>query len=324
MGFGERLQREREMRGITLEEIANATKIGARSLRALEQEDFDKLPGGIFNKGFVRSYARYLGIDEEQAVADYLIASGQPQEDELGEGEPLKKLGSSWKPSPPPASGEPSRVPWRALTLLVLLGVLVILAVHYGGPVLQSSRRWLAGHHVPGISAEPPSSPVLPAAPMAGTTPQDAAQASPSPVADASSSPTLPAETASPAAPNNVPSAAGNSGPEDAPGNSTQTPARADNNAAAEPGQSDSGHEFVLVIRAREDSWVKVTADGKAVLSGVLTARREKTVHARQRITVIAGNAGGIDLSFNGKPQPPLGTDNQVRTVTFTRQGMQD
>jgi cytoskeleton protein RodZ len=72
--FGERLQREREMRGITLEEIAEATKIGTRSLRALEQQDFDKLPGGIFNKGFVRAYARYLGLDEEQAVADYLAA----------------------------------------------------------------------------------------------------------------------------------------------------------------------------------------------------------------------------------------------------------
>ena len=49
--FGERLQREREMRGITLDEIAEATKIGTRSLRALESEEFDKLPGGVFNKG---------------------------------------------------------------------------------------------------------------------------------------------------------------------------------------------------------------------------------------------------------------------------------
>jgi cytoskeleton protein RodZ len=72
--FGERLQRERELRGITLDEIADATKIGKRSLRALEEEDFGTLPGGIFNKGFVRAYAHYLGIDEEQAVTDYLAA----------------------------------------------------------------------------------------------------------------------------------------------------------------------------------------------------------------------------------------------------------
>src|SRR5256714_10994724 len=72
--FGQRLQREREMRSITLEEIALSTKIGTRSLRALEEEDFDQLPGGIFNKGFVRAYAKYLGLDEDQAVTDFLAA----------------------------------------------------------------------------------------------------------------------------------------------------------------------------------------------------------------------------------------------------------
>src|SRR6516165_9281541 len=74
--FGERLRREREMRGVTLDEISESTKISHRHLESLEQEDFDSLPGGIFNKGFVRAYARYLGIDEEQAVADYTAANG--------------------------------------------------------------------------------------------------------------------------------------------------------------------------------------------------------------------------------------------------------
>ncbi|HSA92379.1 MAG TPA: helix-turn-helix domain-containing protein [Terriglobales bacterium] len=75
--FGQRLKREREMRGIGLEEIASATKIGIRMLRALEDERFDLLPGGIFNKGFVRAYAKHVGIDEEQAVADFLVATGE-------------------------------------------------------------------------------------------------------------------------------------------------------------------------------------------------------------------------------------------------------
>ena len=73
--FGEKLRRERELRGITLEEVAVATKIGTRNLRALEEEKFSQLPGGIFNKGFVRAYAHYVGIDEEQAVGDYLAAN---------------------------------------------------------------------------------------------------------------------------------------------------------------------------------------------------------------------------------------------------------
>ena len=73
--FGDGLKREREKKKITLEEVAGSTKISVRMLRALEEEKFDQLPGGIFNKGFVRAYARHLGLDAEQAVADYLAAS---------------------------------------------------------------------------------------------------------------------------------------------------------------------------------------------------------------------------------------------------------
>src|SRR5579872_6613918 len=77
--FGERLRREREMRGITLEEIAHSTKIGTRNLRALENEEFHLLPGGIFNRGFVRAYAHFLGLDEEQCIADYNAAMAEKE-----------------------------------------------------------------------------------------------------------------------------------------------------------------------------------------------------------------------------------------------------
>ncbi|HXE90326.1 MAG TPA: helix-turn-helix domain-containing protein [Terriglobales bacterium] len=86
--FGQRLKREREMRGIGLEEISSATKIGIRLLRALEDERFDLLPGGIFNKGFVRAYAKHVGIDEEQAVADFLVATGEAPAPGAAEQEP--------------------------------------------------------------------------------------------------------------------------------------------------------------------------------------------------------------------------------------------
>ena len=77
--FGDRLKKEREHRGVTLEDISLNTKIGTRLLRALEDEKFDQLPGGIFNKGFVRAYARHLGLDEDQTLADYLAALGSNQ-----------------------------------------------------------------------------------------------------------------------------------------------------------------------------------------------------------------------------------------------------
>ncbi len=77
--FGTRLKQEREQRGITLDTVALSTKIGTRFLRALEEDHFDQLPGGIFNRGFVRAYARCVGLDEDQMIADYLTASGEAQ-----------------------------------------------------------------------------------------------------------------------------------------------------------------------------------------------------------------------------------------------------
>ncbi|MGC1492639.1 MAG: helix-turn-helix domain-containing protein, partial [Candidatus Acidiferrum sp.] len=75
--FGERLKREREMREVSLNEVTVATRIGSRFLEALENEDWAKLPGGIFNRGFVRSIARYLGLDEENLLAEYDLARGE-------------------------------------------------------------------------------------------------------------------------------------------------------------------------------------------------------------------------------------------------------
>jgi cytoskeleton protein RodZ len=69
--FGEHLKREREMRGVTLEEVAAATRISTRFLEAIESEQWDRLPGGAFTRGFIRSIARYLGLDEESTVAEY-------------------------------------------------------------------------------------------------------------------------------------------------------------------------------------------------------------------------------------------------------------
>jgi hypothetical protein len=77
--FGEKLRKQREQRGIELDAISNTTKISTRMLRAIEEEHFDQLPGGVFNKGFVRAYARQVGLDEEEAVADYLAALRESQ-----------------------------------------------------------------------------------------------------------------------------------------------------------------------------------------------------------------------------------------------------
>ncbi len=70
--FGETLKRERELREISLRQIAEATKINIRYLEALEENRFDVLPGGLFNKGFIRAYSTFIGIDGEAMVNSYL------------------------------------------------------------------------------------------------------------------------------------------------------------------------------------------------------------------------------------------------------------
>ena len=72
--FGEKLRKQREQRGITLDAISKVTKINTRMLRALEDEDFDQISGAVFNKGFTGAYAGQVGLDEEEAVTDYLVA----------------------------------------------------------------------------------------------------------------------------------------------------------------------------------------------------------------------------------------------------------
>ena len=78
--FGEHLKREREMRGVSLEEISAATRIGTRFLEALENERWNELPGGIFNRGFIRAVAHFLGLDEESLIAEYALATNDQLE----------------------------------------------------------------------------------------------------------------------------------------------------------------------------------------------------------------------------------------------------
>jgi transcriptional regulator with XRE-family HTH domain len=77
--FGEKLRKQREQRGLSLDAISTITKISPRMLRAIEEEHFEQLPGGVFNKGFVRAYARLVGLDEDEAVSDYLAALRESQ-----------------------------------------------------------------------------------------------------------------------------------------------------------------------------------------------------------------------------------------------------
>ena len=125
--FGERLKRERELREVTPNEVVVATRISLRFLEALENEQWEKLPGGVFNRGFVRAIARYLGLDEEHLLAEYDLARGD-QAPELATPENRIPQPSRWV------------VAGLALAALAVIAALVAAGV-YGWRRYSASRR---------------------------------------------------------------------------------------------------------------------------------------------------------------------------------------
>jgi len=275
--FGDRLRREREMRGITLDEITESTKISRRHLEALEGEHFDQLPGGVFNKGFVRAYARFLGIDEDQAVADYSAASNEQPE-------PEDKF-------PLEIHQEPNReLNPRRSPLPLVFGVAALVGVLMGYFFWLKSRP-----HGPEAAQQPDhqTSVVHDTAPAKGT-----------------SQPTPGQQNQAPA---HAPPAAAIVAPERLARENTAPP-------STEKKQADK--TFVVLVKAKEDSWVSIVADGKSVMQRVLIADRQKKVKAAKQIVVRTGNAGGIDVTFNGKSLGAIGNENEPRTLTFNSAGL--
>jgi len=254
--FGDRLRREREMRGITLDEIAESTKIARRHLEALESENFNQLPGGVFNKGFVRAYARFLGTDEDQAVADYSAANHEKPE-------PEDKF-------PLEIHAKPDReLNPRRSYLPMAFGVAALVGVLVGYFLWARSKPHIADPRP--VQAAIPSQPTaLNSAPQPSTS-GESAQAS--------------TATPTPAAPKNE-------------------------------------KRFFVLVKAKEDSWVSIVADGKSVMESVLNADKQKKIKAGQTVILRTGNAGGIEVSFNGRPLGALGNENEPRTLTFNAAGL--
>ncbi len=82
--LGEKLRQAREERGFTLSEVSEQTRISSSYLESIENDDYRILPGGIFNKGFVKSYAKFVGLNEQEALLDYshLLSEAEGSEQE--------------------------------------------------------------------------------------------------------------------------------------------------------------------------------------------------------------------------------------------------
>jgi cytoskeletal protein RodZ len=246
-GFGPALRQARERAGLSLADIARLTRIREAYLAALECEDLAALPPPIYARGYLRAYARLVGLDPDPLVAAFNRAVPPAPRPHAGPGEILIEPGAA----PSPALRYLRYAAWGALALgLFLTYVLIVQVIEFARPL-------------------PPS-------------PQAAATAVPSPGGRSvveGSPPPAPAVTPSP------------------------TP-------AALPG-------VTLTVSVYEASWLRVTADGERVFQGILEAGAARTWRAEREVTVRIGNAGGVDLTVNGKPLGPLGARGEVVTRTF-------
>jgi cytoskeletal protein RodZ len=134
--FGENLRRERELRGISLPEIAQATKISVRFLQALESDRLDVLPGGIFRRSFVKAYADYVGLDPDRMVSEFLSAHSD----------------TSAKAAEPAAPGAPRAS--RPLYRRLFFGLIVAIAT--------ASAIWMAHSHQAVVAPPAPAAVLAP------------------------------------------------------------------------------------------------------------------------------------------------------------------
>jgi cytoskeleton protein RodZ len=283
--LGARLKQEREKQGITLEQISLSTKIGTRMLRALEEEHFDQLPGGIFNKGFIRAYARSLGMDEEQAIADYLAASTTGTALNKSEANGHVPFAESPSQEEREENEEAGSLPWGIFATVLLT---VALGFTAWGFYSRESHKETRDSAVPATD----SSNVSPPASTNPSPPEQKPIESPGPSATASK-----------------------------PGRQTASIAASAPAASAIVG-IPATKTFLVLIKARQDSWISITVDGEVVTQETLIAPTEKSVRAEKEITIRAGNVGALDFEFNGEQLPVQGSVGEVKTLTFDAHGL--
>ena len=339
--FGTRLRLEREQRGITLDQISRSTKIGTRFLQALEQDRFEQLPGGIFNKGFIRAYARFLGLNEDQTVADYLAATSP--------GEPAPALPETAVP----VQAESERaggLPWGTFAMLLLVVALSFAIWGFytreqGAPVKHSVAT---NTNPSGSISTPASSPSsYSQMPPNGEPTTDSQKSS---AEGQTAQPEMPADSTPhprPAAPGSPSDSLGLAKPEpESPSSKMPVDSSPHPSPTAQSSPTDSlglpkaesqssltkapvsaaslvTASFIVHIKARQDAWVSIRADGKKVAEETLTGGAEESIRAANQVIVRTGNSGALDFEFNGQKVPTQGTYGEVKTLEFGPSGLE-
>lgn len=298
---GDTLRRERLQRKLDLDQVSHELKISRKMLDAIEADQFERLPGSMFAKAFVRQYAGLLGLDAE-ALASQVQRTIEPPALQI-----VEKGRPAVTPIEVPRVEEWNSVGDRGFRLsgslpaaaLVVVVMLVCSAVYAW---LQRPRPAPAVHTNPPVTTRTEPAPQQPPAPVS------TAQTTPPPVE------TPAAQTAPPApvleTPSNAPAPA---------------PTPAQNATAAQPQVPEpgpAGPVHVEVI-ADEAVWVQARVDGKVVFAAVMDPNTKRILDGANEVVLRLGNAGGVTILLNGKPIGSAGPKGQVRTLQLTSGGFQ-
>jgi cytoskeleton protein RodZ len=303
--IGDTLRRERQRRNLELPKIAGELKISVRFLEAMEEDDFAKLPGGVFTRSFLRQYATFLGLDAEELVSEAERAA-EPEPD-------LSELPDKHKPDVPGIELEMGEENWQSvrerrspLPSWFRAGILLVVLIL----VCSGVYWWWQKPHRPVLAHE--------AAPAPKAIP--AAQSAPSVSKRVGIPPAVAPSTAMPAA---ATQAAVEPPAKSAPAEPVATgapPAATPEIPVAAPNPNASVH---ISITADEAVWVRADVNGKYQFSGTLQPHESRNIDADGEVTLRLGNAGGVTLTLNGKAVGAVGPKGQIRTVQFTSGGFQ-
>jgi cytoskeleton protein RodZ len=300
--IGDFFKQVRETKGLTVDEVASKTRIRTDFVKALEEGNFAKLPDQVFARGFVRSYARSLGLDEDDAIHRFIQSAGAFYEKQ-DERERLKVR---------QAEEERKRQANRK-AVAIAIGIAILTLVI----LLSREQSSLLVRRTP--SEPPPTSAKRTTTPDANK-PDSGRQAGDSLSSAARSKapePTSPSATtrndaSSPAhgtAPPTVTAAA----PQPS-ATSVPPPLISDGTLGglSVDGPTTAEEPLVLDLEATELSWVVIQVDGGSPQEALLRPGEKAKWKGQDQFTLTLGNAGGVKAELNGKPQKPFGPSGKV------------
>ena len=266
--FGSYLKHERELRGVPLEEISKITKIHIRFLEALEDNRFDELPGEVFIKGYIRSYANIIGSDVDEMLNSY--------EESIGN----KLIEKS------PNSQSKSTKPEKKYLGFVFAGLSILALLFFTKFLILDKNNSTA-------KIVKPSSSILGAAPKKETLPKIAENSSNKELAENS----VPHPEVSVAKkPLVVEKGLGTIKPK-------PELQKQKNSLVVKEGETprNMGKPLKLTIKVKNNSWFNITIDDFRGEDFILSAGEEKSYWGNEIFRLTIGNKQGTDLTLNGK-----------------------